>query len=164
RWREEAAREGRASAGWGQTLEAASDARGEGLLFSPGVTPDAWPGPPRGRAAAGGGAGPPRRAPAGAPADRPRPARPPPPPRRARGGRERGAGGGGAGTAGAGSGGGDRGVAPLLGRLGAVLVRGAKLGRLRQLRRAVDRRQLGKIVARDGAVLLEAPRSHEDAP
>ena len=37
RWREEAGRNGRAAAGWGQTLEAASDGRVELLLFQEGV-------------------------------------------------------------------------------------------------------------------------------
>ena len=37
RWREEAGRNGRAAAGWGQTLEAASDGRVDLLLFQDGV-------------------------------------------------------------------------------------------------------------------------------
>jgi peptide subunit release factor 1 (eRF1) len=55
RWREEIGREGRASAGWEQTLEAASDARVEVLLFSQGVTHDAWQCPACGRLSATGG-------------------------------------------------------------------------------------------------------------
>ena len=42
RWREEAARDGRAAAGWGQTLEAASDGRVELLLYQPGADRPAW--------------------------------------------------------------------------------------------------------------------------
>ena len=55
RWRDEAGREGRASAGWAQTLEAASDARIEVLLFSQGVTHDAWQCPHCSRLSATGG-------------------------------------------------------------------------------------------------------------
>jgi peptide subunit release factor 1 (eRF1) len=38
RWREEAGRSGKASAGWEQTLEAASDGRVELLLYQDGAT------------------------------------------------------------------------------------------------------------------------------
>jgi peptide chain release factor subunit 1 len=55
RWREEAGREGRASSGWAQTLEAASDARVEVLLFSQGVGHEAWQCPRCGRLSATGG-------------------------------------------------------------------------------------------------------------
>src|SRR5438034_1105396 len=55
RWREEAGRNGRASAGWEQTLEAASDARVERLLFQEGSDRAAWRGPRCGRAAASDG-------------------------------------------------------------------------------------------------------------
>jgi peptide chain release factor subunit 1 len=55
RWREEAGRGGRASSGWAQTLEAASDARVEVLLFSQGVAHDAWQCPACGRLSAAGG-------------------------------------------------------------------------------------------------------------
>jgi peptide chain release factor subunit 1 len=55
RWREEAGRDGRAAAGWEQTLEAASDARVEVLLFSQGVTHDAWQCPACGRLSVSGG-------------------------------------------------------------------------------------------------------------
>jgi peptide chain release factor subunit 1 len=51
RWREEAGRNGRASAGWEQTLEAASDARVELLLFQKGTDRPAWRCPACGRAA-----------------------------------------------------------------------------------------------------------------
>ena len=50
RWREEAGRNGRASAGWEQTLEAASDARVELLLFQEGSDRSAWRCPACGRA------------------------------------------------------------------------------------------------------------------
>ena len=52
RWREEAARGGRAAAGWGETLEAASDARVETLLFQEGARRPAWECPKCGRASA----------------------------------------------------------------------------------------------------------------
>jgi peptide chain release factor subunit 1 len=55
RWREEVGRDGRAAAGWAQTLEAASDARVEVLLFSQGVTHDAWQCPACGRLSVSGG-------------------------------------------------------------------------------------------------------------
>jgi peptide chain release factor subunit 1 len=51
RWREEAGRDGRASAGWGPTLEAASDARVDILLFQEGANRDAYQCPACGRAA-----------------------------------------------------------------------------------------------------------------
>jgi len=51
RWREEAGRNGRASSGWGQTLEAASDGRVELLLFQEGASRPAWQCPACGRAA-----------------------------------------------------------------------------------------------------------------
>jgi len=51
RWREEAGRHGRAAAGWEQTLEAASDARVELLLFQEGADRPAWRCPACGRAA-----------------------------------------------------------------------------------------------------------------
>ncbi len=49
RWREEAGRNGRAAAGWEQTLEAASDGRVELLLFQDGVDRPAWECPACGR-------------------------------------------------------------------------------------------------------------------
>ena len=52
RWREEAGRNGRAASGWEQTLEAASDARVEVLLFQQGADRQAWRCPACGRAAA----------------------------------------------------------------------------------------------------------------
>jgi peptide chain release factor subunit 1 len=55
RWREEAGRNGRAASGWEQTLEAASDARVELLLFQSGADRPAWRCPACGRAAAEGG-------------------------------------------------------------------------------------------------------------
>jgi peptide chain release factor subunit 1 len=51
RWREEAGRNGRATSGWEQTLEAASDARVELLLFQEGSDRPAWRCPACGRAA-----------------------------------------------------------------------------------------------------------------
>jgi peptide subunit release factor 1 (eRF1) len=51
RWREEAGRNGRASSGWEQTLEAASDGRVELLLFQDGASRPAWRCPRCGRAA-----------------------------------------------------------------------------------------------------------------
>ena len=50
RWREEAGRNGRATAGWERTLEAASDARVELLLFREGSDRPAWRCPACGRA------------------------------------------------------------------------------------------------------------------
>jgi peptide chain release factor subunit 1 len=55
RWREEAGRGARASSGWEQTLEAASDGRVELLLFQEGVDHPAFRCPACGRAAASGG-------------------------------------------------------------------------------------------------------------
>jgi peptide chain release factor subunit 1 len=49
-WREEAGRNGRAASGWEQTLEAASDARVEILLFQEGSDRPAWRCPACGRA------------------------------------------------------------------------------------------------------------------
>jgi peptide chain release factor subunit 1 len=56
RWREEAGRNGRAASGWGPTLEAASDARVELLLYEDGVDRPAWECPACGRVASEGGA------------------------------------------------------------------------------------------------------------
>jgi len=50
RWREEAGRNGRAAAGWEQTLEAASDGRVEVLLYEDGADHPAWQCPKCGRA------------------------------------------------------------------------------------------------------------------
>ncbi len=55
RWREEAGRNGRATAGWERTLEAASDARVELLLFREGSDRPAWRCPACGRASVMGG-------------------------------------------------------------------------------------------------------------
>jgi peptide chain release factor subunit 1 len=52
RWREEAGRDGRATAGWAATLEAASDGRVRLLLYQDGVQHDAWRCPACGRVAA----------------------------------------------------------------------------------------------------------------
>ncbi|HEX2044565.1 MAG TPA: Vms1/Ankzf1 family peptidyl-tRNA hydrolase [Gaiellaceae bacterium] len=52
RWREEAGRDGRAAAGWAETLEAASDGRVELLLFQEGVSHAARRCPACGRVAA----------------------------------------------------------------------------------------------------------------
>ena len=52
RWREEAGRNARATSGWEQTLEAASDGRVELLLFQEGSDPGAFRCPACGRAAA----------------------------------------------------------------------------------------------------------------
>lgn len=52
RWREEAGRDGRAAAGWEQTLEAASDGRVELLLFQAGTSRSAWQCPQCGRGSA----------------------------------------------------------------------------------------------------------------
>ena len=52
RWREEAGRGGRAAAGWGPTLESASDGRVETLLFQEGAHRPAWECPKCGRASA----------------------------------------------------------------------------------------------------------------
>ncbi len=56
RWREEAGRNGRAAAGWGPTLEAASDGRVELLLFQDGAERAAWECPACGRVGSEGGA------------------------------------------------------------------------------------------------------------
>jgi peptide subunit release factor 1 (eRF1) len=50
RWRDETGRQGRATAGWANTLEAASDGRVSMLLFRDGVNRDAWTCPACGRA------------------------------------------------------------------------------------------------------------------
>jgi peptide chain release factor subunit 1 len=52
RWREEAGRNGRATAGWADTLAAASDGRVETLLVSDGADREAWRCPACGRASA----------------------------------------------------------------------------------------------------------------
>ena len=51
RWREETGRNGRAAAGWGPTLEAASDGRIDVLLFQEGADREAWQCPACGRTA-----------------------------------------------------------------------------------------------------------------
>ena len=56
RFREELGRQGRAVGGWAGTLEAASDARVEVLLYGDGAQRPAWQCPQCGRAAAEGGA------------------------------------------------------------------------------------------------------------
>ena len=56
RWQEEAGRGGRASSGWAETLEAASDARVELLLYQEGADHEAWTCPRCGRAQTEGGA------------------------------------------------------------------------------------------------------------
>ena len=55
RWREEAGRNGRAAAGWEDTLEAASDGRVELLIFQEGADREAWQCPSCGRAATASG-------------------------------------------------------------------------------------------------------------
>jgi hypothetical protein len=50
RWRKEAGRDGRATAGWGPTLEAASDSRVDVLLFQEGANRDGYECPVCGRA------------------------------------------------------------------------------------------------------------------
>jgi peptide chain release factor subunit 1 len=55
RWKEEAGRNGRASSGWAATLEAASDARVQCLLFQEGVEHPAWACPACGRVSVSGG-------------------------------------------------------------------------------------------------------------
>jgi peptide chain release factor subunit 1 len=55
RWQEEAGRNGRAAKGWEETLEAASDARVECLLFQEGVEQSAWRCPACGRVSLSGG-------------------------------------------------------------------------------------------------------------
>ncbi len=49
RWHDEIGRDGRATAGWASTLEAATDGRVELLLYEPGVNHDAWRCPACGR-------------------------------------------------------------------------------------------------------------------
>jgi peptide chain release factor subunit 1 len=55
RWREEAGRGGRAASGWGETLEAASDARIEVLLYQENANHEAWQCPACGRLSVSGG-------------------------------------------------------------------------------------------------------------
>jgi peptide chain release factor subunit 1 len=55
RWKEEAGRNGRAASGWEATLEAASDARVDCLLFQEGVEHPAWVCPACGRVSLSGG-------------------------------------------------------------------------------------------------------------
>lgn len=55
RWREEAGRRGRAASGWNETLEAASDARIEVLLYQETAQHEAWQCPACGRLSASGG-------------------------------------------------------------------------------------------------------------
>jgi peptide chain release factor subunit 1 len=55
-WKAEAGRNGRATSGWGPTLEAASDGRVELLLFQDGADRPAWECPACGRVASEGGA------------------------------------------------------------------------------------------------------------
>ena len=55
RWREEAGRGGRAASGWAETLEAASDARVEVLLYQDNAQHEAWQCPACGRLSASGG-------------------------------------------------------------------------------------------------------------
>jgi peptide chain release factor subunit 1 len=55
RWREEAGRNGRATSGWGSTLEAASDGRVDLMLFQAGVQHEAWQCPQCGRLGLQGG-------------------------------------------------------------------------------------------------------------
>ena len=55
RWREEAGRGGRASSGWSETLEAASDERIEVLLYAESADQEAWQCPACGRLSAAGG-------------------------------------------------------------------------------------------------------------
>src|SRR5436190_198835 len=55
RWREESGRGGRATAGWPDTLEAASDARVDLLLFQEGAERTAWQCPRCGRVSTDGG-------------------------------------------------------------------------------------------------------------
>ena len=50
-WREEAGRGGRAASGWAETLEAASDARVDVLLYQDGASHEAWQCPACGRLA-----------------------------------------------------------------------------------------------------------------
>jgi peptide chain release factor subunit 1 len=55
RWREEAGRGGRAASGWAATLEAASDARIDVLLYQDNAQHEAWQCPACGRLSASGG-------------------------------------------------------------------------------------------------------------
>jgi peptide chain release factor subunit 1 len=55
RWREGSGRGGRAASGWAETLEAASDARVDVLLYEEGAEHDAWQCPACGRLSAWGG-------------------------------------------------------------------------------------------------------------
>ena len=55
RWREEAGKDGRAASGWAETLEAASDARVEVLLYAAGANTPAHECPQCGRASLAGG-------------------------------------------------------------------------------------------------------------
>jgi len=55
RWREEVGRGGRASSGWSETLEAASDERIEVLLYADNAGREAWQCPACGRLSAAGG-------------------------------------------------------------------------------------------------------------
>ncbi|HEY3050127.1 MAG TPA: Vms1/Ankzf1 family peptidyl-tRNA hydrolase [Gaiellaceae bacterium] len=55
RWREESGRGGRAASGWAETLEAASDARVDVLLYEEGEDHEAWQCPACGRLSASGG-------------------------------------------------------------------------------------------------------------
>jgi peptide chain release factor subunit 1 len=55
RWREGAGRGGRAASGWAETLEAASDARVDVLLYQEGSEHEAWQCPACGRLSASGG-------------------------------------------------------------------------------------------------------------
>jgi peptide chain release factor subunit 1 len=55
RWREEAGRGGRAASGWAETLEAASDARVEVLLYQDNAQHEAWQCPACGRLSASAG-------------------------------------------------------------------------------------------------------------
>ncbi|HEY7147954.1 MAG TPA: Vms1/Ankzf1 family peptidyl-tRNA hydrolase [Gaiellaceae bacterium] len=55
RWRSGAGRGGRAASGWAETLEAASDARVEVLLYAGGADHEAWECPACGRLSANGG-------------------------------------------------------------------------------------------------------------
>jgi hypothetical protein len=55
RWREESGRDSRATAGWAPTLEAASDARVDLLLYQDGVQRTVWRCPQDGRLSASAG-------------------------------------------------------------------------------------------------------------
>jgi peptide chain release factor subunit 1 len=56
RWREEAGKGARAASGWGQTLDAVSDARAEVLIYAASADRPAWQCPQCGRLGADGGA------------------------------------------------------------------------------------------------------------